>query len=434
MNDRSQTSGRRYSQRSLETKQVIPNTGRMRRIQKLFWENDTLYSSSTAENTETTTNMESNVLKHTSDRDQNQMASNQVLEDSIKLVQFGRLKLQKVHSSPHMYLVDDFLTKKELNYLYSKILEAEGKRCFERSFVDGDESSLDDETYPSDSMTGNDDMNTSMDLHTVNNDCESIRIPSSSKLTEAPRNKTLKRKRLRRRLNQERTSTFIHFPKMASKNIANIESRTAELICLPHHCIEPIQLVKYTPGQYFNVHHDLGVMTVDESDDICCPESKSILDINAIHVSLPPRPNALSTPRRLVTVLVYLNDLPTTCCSCLSKETNTIKSTCTYAPSVCNYFQVTGGSTFFPSLNHGQGLRIAPKRGQALIWCNITKDGLPDKRLIHAGEAINVRRIDQFHEKLNADVESGNILANDIWHQFRIHPIKYALNIWVCEE
>lgn len=159
----------------------------------------------------------------------------------------------------------------------------------------------------------------------------------------------------------QRTSTFIHFPKLADANIARIENRVAELFSLPNHCIEPLQLVKYETGQYFAEHHDTGILFDDYSIEL-------------------PHKSLTSAPRRIVTVLVYLSDVP----------------------------EGAGGKTVFPLLDDPKtgkkGMAVIPKRGSALMWCNINKYGLPDSRLVHAGEPLH----------------SG--------------AIKYAMNIWVCEE
>ena len=58
-----------------------------------------------------------------------------------------------------------------------------------------------------------------------------------------------------------------------------------------------------------------------------------------------------------------------------------------------------GGQTHFPSLD----LSIPPKAGQAVVWQNILPTGEPDARTIHAGLPVN-------------------------------EGVKYALNIWLCED
>ena len=90
-------------------------------------------------------------------------------------------------------------------------------------------------------------------------------------------------------------------------------------------------------------------------------------------VELPPRVLA-GVPRRMVTILVYLNDLPIE----------------------------AGGGTQFPYLSktgfgmkdddeqegdndEGGGVVIHPKRGRAVVWANIDQTGWPDPRTVHEG-------------------------------------------------
>mmetsp|Transcript_43336 Transcript_43336/g.65487 ORF Transcript_43336/g.65487 Transcript_43336/m.65487 type:complete len:422 (-) Transcript_43336:1116-2381(-) len=177
---------------------------------------------------------------------------------------------------------------------------------------------------------------------------------------------------------KQRTSTFIHFSKLSDSKIASIERRAAELLGLPHHCIEPLQLVRYANGQYFSDHHDMGALFEDGS------------------VELAPR-SMLSPPRRIVTIFVYLNDLPHVGCG-----------GCTRFPLLCPMDNVHcedgSGNVSFQSSSDFTGsdclegvkcnvtlqktLDVYPKRGRAVLWCNIDRDGMPDPRTVHSGQPV----------------------------------------------
>lgn len=119
--------------------------------------------------------------------------------------------------------------------------------------------------------------------------------------------------------------------------------------------IEPLQLVRYMPGEFFDMHHDLA-------------------DLDADGNVIPP-PKHAQAKRRIITLFVYLNTL--------SEE--------------------HGGCTYFSRCN----LRIQPKKGRLVLWSNVTENGLPDPRTVHAGE------------KIKSDLKE---------------TVKYGLNIWICEE
>ena len=262
-------------------------------------------------------------------------ASNAKTEKPPVNLNYGRrLHLTKIHDSPHIYVIDNFLTEGELKHIDTKIADAEQKGTFEKSFVDKgnghgrkrrkkmkeveDEEKKEEEEGEDTAGKNDDDKGK---RHTTNE--------------------------------KQRTSRFIHFGKMADSKIAAIETRAAELLRLPHSSIEPLQLVRYGPGQYFREHHDMGVLFDDGS------------------VELPPRVMA-GVPRRVVTILVYLNDLPVE----------------------------AGGGTCFPYLSRtgfgmkddddddgdqGSGVVIHPKRGMAVVWANIDQTGWPDPRTVHEG-------------------------------------------------
>ena len=175
----------------------------------------------------------------------------------------------------------------------------------------------------------------------------------------------------------QRTSAFIHFSKSHHTKIISIETRAAELLGLPASCIEPIQLVRYQLGEYFRPHHDLGTLYEDGS------------------VELPPS-SILFPPRRLVTVFVYLNDVP--------KE--------------------FGGATQFPLLKSAERasssshiLEVQPKRGMGVLFCNVGKHGSPEPLTVHSGEPLKIPTI---HTR-----SKGAVSEKDI--------VKYGINIWACE-
>lgn len=152
---------------------------------------------------------------------------------------------------------------------------------------------------------------------------------------------------------KHRTSTFISLSKQADSKISAIERKVADLLGLSPTQVEPLQLVRYTMGQFFGVHHDLGNLAEDGS------------------VETPPR--QFYCKRRLATVFLYLNDLP----------------------------KGHGGCTYFPACKH---LRVQPRRGRAVLFCNVLRNGKADPKTIHAGEPVK-----------------GKV------------QVKYGLNIWACE-
>jgi hypothetical protein len=135
----------------------------------------------------------------------------------------------------------------------------------------------------------------------------------------------------KRVLSTERTSTYTYFARGETRLIRNIEQRASDLVDLNPLYIEPLQVVRYSDGQKFNLHHDAGTL-LDEGE------------VDLIY------------PRRLITIFIYLNTTP-----------------------------IDIGCTVFPCLNT---LKIQPVRGTALIFCNISPDGSADKRLAHFADAV----------------------------------------------
>jgi prolyl 4-hydroxylase len=232
-------------------------------------------------------------------------------QNKFEYLSSKRMQLKRVRANPPIYVIDNFLTPAELEYFDKKIASCP----FEKSFVD-------------------------------NMDFEKIKDDKDGK------------KRQRRTImdTTHRTSTFFGFRKLHDFKISALERRIAEVLGCWVHQIEALQLVRYLPGQFFGVHHDMGDLLADD------------------HVSLPKK--QLGVKRRLVTLFCYLNTL--------EKD--------------------QGGCTHFPAVN----LRVKPKKGRAVLWSNITSEGLPEPRTIHAGESVQAA--------------PGKEVA------------KYGLNIWICEE
>ena len=215
---------------------------------------------------------------------------NSLCASTLPTLRLGPVQLHCVSVEPYIYVIDNFLKSIDLEYLDTKIQ----KSSFEKSFVDNNMEHKSQET-------------------------------------------------------SQRTSTFFSFEKGQDVRTVAIERRAADLLgCSPSQ-IEPLQLVRYFPGQFFGTHHDLG----DLNDDG--------------EVMLPKK--SFFVKRRLVTLFCYLNDC------------------------------ARGGATHFEV----PGIRVEPKRGRVVVFPNITGDGLPDPRTIHAGEPV-------------------------------LEGVKYGLNIWICEE
>ncbi|KAI2492978.1 procollagen-proline 4-dioxygenase [Fragilaria crotonensis] len=169
----------------------------------------------------------------------------------------GRLLLKRVHDSPHIYIIDNFLTETELNHCHSIIQQAK----FQKSFVDASE--------------------------TTQSTTSASTFKTTTTRTTAARIDT-----------DHRTSTFVSVAKQADRIIAAMERKSADLLGMNVDRLEPLQLVRYQKDQFFGVHHDLGTLipAEDDNDD----------DENGYGtVELPPK--STHVKRRLVTLFCYLN-------------------------------------------------------------------------------------------------------------------------------
>jgi hypothetical protein len=107
-----------------------------------------------------------------------------------------------------------------------------------------------------------------------------------------------------------------------------IRNRIAAATGLPVPLFEPSQLLHYDVGQSFDAHHDF----LDPGNE-------------AYHADLA------RFGQRIATFLIYLNE------------------------------DYSGGETSFPAID----LRFRGRTGDALFFANITRDGRPDPRTLHAG-------------------------------------------------
>eukprot|EP00466_Bigelowiella_natans_P013366 jgi/Bigna1/136549/aug1.34_g11257 len=121
---------------------------------------------------------------------------------------WGRYTLTRVHASPNIYIIDNFLSDKEICHL-GKF--ADGS-TFKRSYTD-----------------------------TENGE----KVVSS-----------------------ERTSCFTWLAKQQDSVIQRIEARAGEILGYSDINVEPFQLVRYTQGQMFKTHHDMGPIVDDEGIQI----------------------------------------------------------------------------------------------------------------------------------------------------------------------
>jgi len=115
--------------------------------------------------------------------------------------------------------------------------------------------------------------------------------------------------------------------------IRNIERRACDIVKASVHHIEPLQVVRYSSGEYFDLHHDIGELFIEKGD-------KGFVEV------VPTL--------RVFTIFVYLNTLP----------------------------KDQGGETAFPYV----GLDISPLQGSAVLFSNVNPNegNAPNLRLAHS--------------------------------------------------
>ena len=104
--------------------------------------------------------------------------------------------------------------------------------------------------------------------------------------------------------------------------------------------LEALQVVNYENGQHFDVHHD-------------CAQWDKVKGEQGDSFSATPR---------LVTILIYLNDINE------GKDGH----------------EVAEGMTLFPNIGYG----VRPKTGRAVGWYNFDNNGVLDLRTLHTGLSV----------------------------------------------
>ena len=349
------------------------------------------------------TNANSNIVKDTSaiSTTAEDICNNPQCQNEIQIERATKPE------EPAIYVIDNFLTNSELEYFDQKIASI----SFERSFVDnmeyghgendGDEESknifksengLNEITHKAQNQNSNAVQKQTGHLPSVSIDNASTSKCNVLSLIDTKKKNKKSKKRKRRTMvdDSHRTSTFYSFRKLHDTKISALEQRIANILGCWVHQIEALQLVRYLPGQFFGVHHDLGNLLDDDS------------------VQLPRK--ELTSKRRLVTIFCYLNTLG----------------------------DDEGGCTYFPKCSH---LRVKPQRGRAVLWSNITPDGKADSRTIHAGEAVKSNPVEPpsltlCTKNMISECSQGEINKTIIESRSerKVETKKYGLNIWICEE
>ena len=124
-----------------------------------------------------------------------------------------------------------------------------------------------------------------------------------------------------------RTSYSANLKKSETPLVESLEERVTIFSGSGVSNIEPLQMVKYSPGQFYKDHYDY----------------------------FPTKSICGKSGQRYLTIFVYLND------------------------------DFEGGSTNFPKLK----LDIKPKQGTALMFWNTDMTGKVDKLLLHSGKPVN---------------------------------------------
>jgi len=138
---------------------------------------------------------------------------------------------------------------------------------------------------------------------------------------------------LKKVIDETRTSEFVFFKRGQDDIIRRIERRAADILGLTSLHVEPLQVVYYTKGAQFQIHHDIGTYFEDTG-------KVSIVE-----------------PKRLATFFVYLNTMPEGI-----------------------------GHTEFPKCD----LSLRPEAGKAALWLNVKVEdpSEADFNTIHVAKSV----------------------------------------------
>lgn len=133
----------------------------------------------------------------------------------------------------------------------------------------------------------------------------------------------------------QRTSSSAYLDKAQDAVIADIEARGLAMLgdgAKPRSHVEPLQVGRYRPSEFYSPHFDYFLRGTPAADATLAKSGQ-----------------------RTHTMLLYLNDLP----------------------------DDAGGETSFTRL----GVRVRPRRGRAVLWCNVDpRTSREDERTHHGGD------------------------------------------------
>lgn len=150
-----------------------------------------------------------------------------------------------------------------------------------------------------------------------------------------------------------RLSKSARIPKEDTVSQCLASRMTSLLGNVQHEQVEPLQLVRYDPGDRFRLHYDW------------FPSHTSKKEITGNGTD--------RLYNRLSSIFVYLVD------DCVGGET--------YFPEIQGVSAAADGEKFSRT-DAGKGLLVKPKRGNAVFWNQIQMNGTGDPRVLHAGLPI----------------------------------------------